>query len=125
MAKSVNNDVLDAALNLVKNNGTRLAICSAEPTTYTEAMTTYALAVATISSANFTGPVDGDTSGRKLTVNGQSGVSITANGNATHIAVCDQATSRLLYVTTCTTQTLTSGNTVNTPAWDIEIADPA
>jgi hypothetical protein len=125
MAKSVNNDVLDAALNVVKNSGTRLAICSAEPTTYTQAMTTYALAVATIDSTDFTGPVDGDTSGRKLTVTAQSGVSITVSGTANHVAVCDQATSRLLYVTTCTAQALTSGNTVNTPAWDIELADPA
>jgi hypothetical protein len=28
------------------------------------------------------------------------------------------------YVTTCTQQTLTSGNTVNIPAFDIEVGDP-
>jgi len=33
--------------------------------------------------------------------------------------------SVLYYVTTCTSQALTSGNTVNFPAWDIEIADPS
>lgn len=125
MAKSVNNDVLDAALNLIKNNGTRLAVCSAQPTTYAEAMTTYALATVTIDSADFTGPADGDTNGRKLTVNAQTGISVTASGDATHVAVCDLTGTRLLYVTTCTLQALTSGNTVDTPAWDIEIADPA
>jgi hypothetical protein len=31
--------------------------------------------------------------------------------------------SKLLYVTTCTSQSLTSGGTVTVPAWDIEIAD--
>ncbi len=43
-------------------------------------------------------------------------------GTATHVALADG--TRLLYVTTCTSQALTSGNTVNFPAWDIEIADP-
>jgi hypothetical protein len=33
--------------------------------------------------------------------------------------------SALLYVTTCTSQALTAGNTVTVPAWDIEIADPS
>jgi hypothetical protein len=125
MAKSVNNDVLDAALNVVKNSGTRLAICSAEPTTYTQAMTTYALAVATIDSTDFTGPVDGDTSGRKLTVNQIESIMVDATASATHIALCKSGTSTLLYVTTCTSQVLTVGNTVTVPAWDIELADPA
>jgi hypothetical protein len=125
MAKSVHNDVLDAALNAVKNAGTRLCVCSAEPTTYTEAITTYKLAIATIDSSDFTGPADGDTSGRKLAVNAQSGLTVDTSGTATHIAVADSANSKLLYVTTCTSQALTSGNTVDVPAWDIEIADPA
>jgi hypothetical protein len=47
---------------------------------------------------------------------------VDTSGTATHVALCDA--TRLLYVTTCTSQALTSGNTVNIPAWDIEIADP-
>lgn len=125
MAKIVHDDVLDGALNIIKNNATRICVCSTQPTTYTEAITTYKLAIKTITSADFTGPANGDTSGRKLTSNAQSGITVDASGTAAHIALCDSANSKLLYVTTCTSQALTAGNTTNIPAWDVEIADPA
>jgi len=68
---------------------------------------------------------DGDSSGRKLTVTAQSGVSVTATGTATHVVLADDVGSELLYVTTCTSQALTSGGSVDVPAFDIEIADPS
>lgn len=126
MAKTVNDDVLDAALNYVKNNGDQLLICNAQPTTYTEAYTTYNLARKTIAGTDYTGPANGDVSGRKITVNAESAVSVLASGTAIYVAIGKStATSALLYVTTCTSQVLTSGNTVNIPAWDIEILDPS
>lgn len=125
MAKAVHDDVLDAALNILKNNATRLTVCSAQPTTYNEGNATYALADVTIDSTDFTGPANGDTSGRKIAINAQSGVTVDASGTATHVALLDVANSKLLYVTTCTSQALTSGNTLSTSAWDVEIADPA
>lgn len=126
MAKSVVDAVLDAALNYVKNNGTRLVVCKSEPTTYTQAVTTgtYMLAIKTISASDFTGPAEGDSSGRKITVNQQSGISVTTSGTATHVAVVATATTGLIIVTTCTSQVLTAGNTVTVPAWKEEIADP-
>lgn len=125
MAKTVHDDVLDGALNIVKNNCTRMTACSAQPTTYTEGNATYALADVTMASADFTN-ANGDTSGRKTTVAAKSSVLIDTSGSATHIALLDVTNSKLLYVTTCTTQALTANgsNTVNFPAWDIEIADP-
>ena len=141
MAKNVHNNMLDAALNYLKTNGNRLVVLSAEPTgasAYTNAMTDadssgYRLASATISASDFTGPAEGDTSGRKIAVNAQSSMSIDGialSENATHVAVvkyhASSASSQLvLYTTTCTSQSLTGGNKVNTPAWDIEIRDPA
>lgn len=125
MAKTVHNDVLDAALNIIKNNATRICVCSTEPTTYTEAITTYKLAIKTISSSDFTGPADGDVSGRKLTSNAHSGITVDSNGTALHIALCDSANSKLLYVTSSASQALVAGNTCNIPAWDIELADPS
>jgi len=131
MGKTVHDDLLDGALNILKNNGTRLCVCSAEPTTYNEAMTTYdggagkyKLAIKTISAADFTGPADGDVSGRKITVNQQAGVPVDATASATHIAICDSVNSKLLLVTTCTSQPLTLGNTVTIPAFKEEYADP-
>ncbi len=124
MAKIVHDDVFDGALNIIKNNATRICVCSTQPTTYAEATSTYKLAIKTITSSDFTGPANGDVSGRKLTSNAQSGLTVDASGTAAHIALCDSANSKLLYVTTCTSQALTAGNTTNIPAWDVEIADP-
>ena len=126
MAKSVHDDVLDGALNIVKNNATRQVACSAEPTTYTEGNATYALADITVASGDFTA-ANGSTSGRKLTVGAKTGALIDASGTATHIALLDVTGAKLLYVTTCTNQALTANgsNTVNFPSWKFEIADPA
>lgn len=124
MAKSVHDDVLDGALNIIKNNCTRMTVCSTQPTTYTEGNATYALADVTMASGDFTA-ANGDTNGRKLTVAAKSAFTVDASGTAQHIALLDVTNSKLLYVTTCTSQALTSGNTVSTPAWDIELADPS
>ena len=125
MAKIVHDDVLDGALNVIKNNATRQTVCSAQPTTFAEGNATYALADVTMASGDFT-IANGDTSGRKVTVAAKSGVLIDVTGTATHIALLDVTNSKLLYVTTCTSQALTANgsNTVNLPAWDIELADP-
>ncbi len=122
MAASVNDDVLDGAFDVLDQANLMIA-CSAEPTTRTEAVTTYALAdVAMTVNSDYT-KANGDTSGRKVTVAAKSTVTVDTTGTATHVALVDG--TRLLYVTTCTSQALTSGNTVNFPAWDIEIADPS
>jgi hypothetical protein len=60
--------------------------------------------------------------GRKVTMTAKNGVAVTASGDATCIALIDGTS--IIYITTCTTQTLTSGNTVNIPAWKIQIGDP-
>lgn len=122
MAKSVLDAVLDAAFSEISTNCNLMTACSAEPTTRTEAVTTYALADAVMSSGDFT-TANGDTSGRKVTVAAQAGEAVDTSGTATHVALVDG--TRLLYVTTCTSQALTSGNTVDFSAWDIEILDPA
>lgn len=124
MAKFVHDDVLDGALNIVKNTCTRMTACSQQPTTFAEANATYALADVTMTSGDFT-LADGDVSGRKLTVAQKSGVTVDTDGTATHVALLDVANSKLLYVTTCTSQALTSGNTMTFNAWNIEISDPA
>lgn len=123
MGKSVHDDVLDGALNIIKNNCTRMVVCSTQPTTYTEGNATFALADVTMASGDFTA-ANGDTNGRKLTVASKTAFTIDTSGTALHVALLDVTNSKLLYVTTCTSQALTAAGTVTTPAWDIEIADP-
>ncbi len=123
MAKTVHDDVLDGAFDVLDQANLMIA-CSAQPTSRTEAVTTYALAdVAMTVNTDYT-KANGDVSGRKVTVAAKSTVLIDTSGTATHVALVDG--TRLLYVTTCTSQALTANasNTVNFPAWDIEIADP-
>jgi hypothetical protein len=121
MAKWQNDLMLDAALDYLAA-GTLLTVCSAQPTTYAEASSTYKLADEVLTSGDFT-KANGDTNGRKVTIAQQASVPIDSTGTATHVAVSISGSSTLLYVTTCTSQSLTSGGTVTVPAWDVEIAD--
>jgi len=123
MAKYQIDAMLDAALAYISGNATELYVCSSQPATRAAAITAQLAIKSGLTAANFTGPANGDVSGRKLTVNTAVDMAITASGSATHVALCSGTT--LLYVTTCTAQSLTAGGTVTTPVWDIEIADAA
>jgi hypothetical protein len=124
MAKTLDDTVIDASLNVVKNGATQMAICSAQPMNYAEATATYMLALKTgLTAGSFIGPVNGTSSGRKLTKTAETGISVTNGGGAAFVALCSG--SVLLLVDTCTPQVLTAGNTVNTPAFEWEIADPS
>lgn len=124
MAKSTHNDVLDASLEHLQNNVDKMTVCSQQPTTFTEANSTYALADVAMSSGDFT-IAEGDTSGRKVTVAQKSGITVDDTGTGNHVALLDTSNSRMLYVTTATSQSLTSGNTMTFEAWDIELRDPS
>lgn len=121
MAKSVSDTVLDQALNYIKNNCTRMVVCSTQPTTYTQAITTYELADVTMASGDFT--VAAGTQ-RQVTVAAKSGVTIDNSGTALFVALVDVSGTALHYVTTCTSQALTAAGTVDIPAWVISIAAP-
>ncbi len=121
MAKVIPDAAMDAMLDAVE--GTIMCVCSAEPTTYAEATATYKLADVVIDGTDYTAAA-GDTNGRKNTIQAQSAVPIDSSGTATHVAVCRTTGTLLLVVTTCTSQALTSGGTVDIGAWKHELADP-
>lgn len=123
MSKAINSTVLDQLLNYIKNNATRMCVCSAQPTTYTEAITTFELADVTMASGDYTVQA-GVTSGRRVTTAAKSAVPVDNTGTATHIALVDVSNSALLFVTTCTSQGLTASNTVTIPAFNLEVAAP-
>lgn len=131
MAKSTLDAVLDAALNEVINNADQVVVCNGEPASYADATTDSgsggnALGEAAIGSADFTGPVDGDTSGRKYTFDGVTGIDVDVTATADHVAIIDDTNSRLLVVTTISnSQSVTAGNTMDVQAFDEEIEDPA
>ena len=131
MAKSCASAVLDAALQYLEDNVDRISVCEGQPTTYEHATSTKGTAtgksLAISSTPTFTGPGAGDGGGssRKTTVDEEAGMTVDASGDADHIALAKSGTTALLYVTTCTLQTLTAGNTVTAPSWDIEIGSPS
>jgi hypothetical protein len=125
MAKAAHDDVFDAALNKIATANV-MTLCSSEPTTRTEAITTYMLADVTMTTGDGSGDytiANGDSSGRKITVTAQAGEAVTNSGTGTYIALCDG--SDLLLKTTCTGIAVLDSGTVDFPAWDFEITDPA
>jgi hypothetical protein len=121
MAKAAPNNTIDAALDYIALS-TRLYVCSGEPASYT-GIAAVTLATVTVDGTDFT-KADAGGGGRQVTVGAQTGMSVTASGTATHIVLGTVSDTTYRYTTTCTSQALVSGNTVNVPAWVITIGDP-
>lgn len=123
MAKFTDDAVLDAAL-AKSATATRLSVTSAQPANFAgiAAVSLGNVALtAGLAGGDFGAAANGDVSGRKTTLAAQTIASASASGTATHICLDDGVT--LLHVTTCTSQSITAGNQVNVPAFDIEFAD--
>jgi hypothetical protein len=123
VAKACSDAYMDAMLDLIATADT-MTVCSGQPANVA-GISAVALADATLTPGDGNGDFtvgNGDTNGRKLTVAAQSNVDIDTSGTATHVVI-DDGTN--LYITTCSSQALTSGGTVTVPAVDIEVADPS
>lgn len=122
MGKWTDDSVMDAALNVIKTGATAMHVCTTIDATPTRAEVLAAsLANVAMATGDFT-LADGGTSGRKFTTGAKTGLSVGTSGTAVNIAIIDG--TKVLDVTDCTSQALTSGNTVNVPAWTHEIGDP-
>lgn len=120
----LNDRVLDNGLTVLDTEANRLDICSAEPTTYTQATSTNSLGNKT--SLSIGAPTARTPNGRKVVVAAITDGTVTANGTATHIAIVDTVNSRLLATQALTaSQVVTSGNTFTLPTIDIGIPAPA
>jgi len=127
MPKWTHTDVLDNGLNEIVNNGDVLHVISAYA-----AADNYATVTGN-SVANYS-LAGGDktlaahaTTGRKVTIGAKSGNNATATAASPdlHLAVVDSVNSKVLYVTDETSdQPITSGNPVNTPAFDLQLPQP-
>jgi len=104
------------------NDGGRLDICSQEPATYAEAITTYTLGNKT--SLSIGAPTDRTPNGRKVVVAAITDGSVTGDGTASHWAVSDTGNSRLIATGALSaSQAVTTGNTFTLAAFDIGFAD--
>lgn len=123
MPKFANSLVMDAAFDYIDQADTVRVLSAYTAGDSHATVVSNTLASTAIAEGEYV-KAAGDVSGRKVTVGAKNGVAVGANGIATHIALTRTADSSVRYVTTCTSQSLTSGNTVNIPAWKIEITAP-
>ena len=116
MAAHIENAILDQSLTYLGTNTLRVDLCGTEPTTYTEATSTYTLANAT-SGAGFTAPLIGAPgakapNGRQVSTAVVASAAVTGSGTANWVAYTkNTATTALHVVLSMTAQALTSGNT--------------
>ena len=119
MGKAIPDAILD--LMLAQPEGTNIHVCSAEPTTYTEAVTTFSLATDSVGSYI---KAAGTPSGRQNTQAGTTPTSIANTGTGNHVAITTTAGGVLELVTTATSQALTSGGTVDIGSFIHTVIDP-
>ena len=124
MARFTSNTVLDQPLDYFKNNTTAMHLTAGEPTDFNDATVNKSLAEVSIDSTDFT-KTDASISGRKVTVSEISGVSINSSGDGDHVALVDANSNELLHVTTTKPQTVTAGNTMTFPSFNIEFRGPS
>lgn len=116
--------IFDLALAEFDTNANRLDICSQEPTTYTQATSTYTLGNKTSLSVGT--PEDRTPNGRKVVVAAITDGSVTGNGTASHWAISKTGSSTLMATGSLSSnQVVTSGNTFTLAAFDIGIPDAA
>lgn len=118
----IRNAIQDALLNELTGANIELVICSAEPSTYAEANSTFNLGrtAITTSGPKNTALIDG----REITVGAINNGAVTANGTATHWALIDTGTLFLLYANALAEEKDVSiGTPFTMDAFDIVLRD--
>lgn len=129
MGKFVHDDVMDLGLHHILASCDIIAVVMNEPSTYASAFNTSDQPVqslcsrSTLASDHFA--LAADASGRKVTLEQKADITIVNNGTADHIALGWTTDEKLILVTTCTQQVLTSGGTVTINAFKDNILDAA
>lgn len=121
---TLHNDVFDSGLNILDTDVENLYICSQEPTTFTEASSTYKLG--TKATPSIAAPSDKAGGGREVVVSAITDGAVSADGTATHYALCDDSLSKLLATgSLAASQPVTNGNPFTLTQFAIGIPDPA
>lgn len=121
MSAFLDTSIYDAALNVITGATKTLYICSSQPTTLTEANTTYKLGTKTSFATG--SPVNG-TTGRKITSTAFTDGVVNTSGTAGFFGIGD-GTKLLVAGPLAASQGVTSGNSFSLAAFDIAIPAPA
>lgn len=112
--------VFDNGLTVLDTNGTRIDICSSEPTTYTEATSTFTLGNDTVNTG---APQNGATDGRRVIVPAITSGTVTGTGTAAFWALTNGSTTLYATGSLSSSQAVTTGNTFSLDAISITIRD--
>ena len=124
MAAILHDRVFDNGLTVLDTEADKLYITSSQATTYTEAITTYALGVK--NTPTVSAPADRTGGGREVTVSAITDGSVTGTGTAGFYALVDSSNSRLLAAGPLSaSQGVTASNTFTLTSFKIGIPDPA
>jgi hypothetical protein len=124
----LDNTVLDAALDVIRDDCTQLFICSSAPTTFTHASAEndasgYKLGTKAITEANIQDCADRTGGGRMIEIDAIIDGAVEDDGTAGFWAICS-ATVLLAAGALSATQSVTDGNTFTLDAFEIGLGDP-
>ena len=119
----LNDEIFDQGLDYADTNGTRIDICSQEPTTYAEATSTYTLGNKT--GLNTGATEAGATDGRRVIVPAITDGTVSGTGTASHWALTDGSAILVATGALTSSQAVTSGNTFTLDAISLTIRDAA
>ena len=119
MAKLIDNSVFDAALAVISTSVDKVQVV-------TSASAVLVAHASSGSDITFTGPADGST-GRKLSFDGLSSISVSSAGNANTVRLLKSSGSVILVTASISGSdvALTSTDKVNIGTFKIELGDPA
>lgn len=128
MAKWASHQVMDKGLEYLRDHAGLLVACQGQPVDYSEATellpTGKQLGQTTLAPTHFL-LRDGVVSGRRLTVLARPNLLCVQAGTVDHFALVDPVSFELLYVTEALSpQQVYGQNLIETPDWDITIANP-
>lgn len=121
----LSDEVLDGGLDVLDTSGTRLDICSQEPTTYGQATTDGTYSLGNKTSLNIGAPADRGGGGREVTVPAITDGTVTETGTATHYAITNGSDTLYATGSLSASQGVTDGNTFTLTSFTIGIPDPA
>lgn len=121
----LNDEIFDQGLDYADTNGTRIDICSAEPTTYALATTAGANSLGNKTGLNTGITEDGAVDGRRVIVPAITDGNVTNTGTATHWALTDGTSVLIATGPLSASQSVTASNTFTLDAISLTIRDAA
>ena len=141
MAKYQIDEMLDEALTYIKTKATKVCVCTASidsSITYAKATndpstssgTCLAKSSGSTLASSISSITNGVSSGRKITIPQKTDLTVLGSGANTAarlvvVGTDNSSANAVLFITDTTGQSLTAGNLVTTPAFNIELSDAA